>query len=47
MSRKELQLLKEAMRKHAEECNTPEKAIEHLKRIGYLDSDGNVAQLVK
>jgi hypothetical protein len=44
MSRKELQKFKEAAAKIAREHDTPEKARELLTKIGYLNSDGEVAE---
>ena len=44
MSRKELQKFKEAAAKIAREHDTPEKARKLLTKIGYLNSDGEVAE---
>ncbi len=44
MSRKELEKFKEAAAKIARENDTPEKAREILAKIGYLNTDGEVAE---
>jgi len=44
MSPKEFKKFKEAIAKIDREYNTPEKAREWLIRIGYLNSDGQVAE---
>jgi hypothetical protein len=44
MSQEELQKLREAAEKMAQENSTPEKARELLIKIGYLNADGSVPE---
>jgi hypothetical protein len=44
MGRRELLKLKEAAEKIAREHDTPKKTREILTKIGYLDSNGEVAE---
>jgi hypothetical protein len=40
----ELRKIKEAAARLERECNTPEKIKAHLIKIGYLNTDGQVAE---
>jgi len=44
MSPKELQQFKEAAAKIAREHDTPEKAMQLLIKMGYLDANGEVSE---
>jgi len=47
MTPRDLQKFKEAAAKLAREHNTPEKARELLIKIGYLNADGQVAEMYR